>query len=122
MRGFLLGATLTAMLVHASTATAYEAKPVTIYRAHGDGWGQTISGAQYAIRARYKRVGSSYCVGAILGDDRANSFWVYGTSRWWDKLVCYVQTGPHAAVTFIFDQKSRRVDAYTISRLKHVAV
>lgn len=122
MKTLLIGIVMAAVLAIASTASGYDRKPVTISGAHGDGWGQTINNAQQAIRARYRDAGFSYCVGAILADDRANSSWIYGYSRFWDKLVCYVETGSHAAVTFVFDPKGAKQNAYTIYRLRHLNI
>jgi len=122
MKKLLLGVVVVAAFAIASTASGYDRRPVTISAAYGDGWGQTITNAQQAIHARYSDAGFSYCVGAILADDRANSSWIYGYSRFWDKLVCYVQTAPHAAVTFVFDPKGAKQNAYTIYRLRHLSV
>jgi hypothetical protein len=54
----------------------------------------------------------------MVGHEQDSS-WIHGTTRYWDKLVCLADVGSEY-VTFVYDAKGAKLDAFTIYRLRHL--
>ena len=102
-----------------STALAFDREPVRLRQLKPDGWGNSVTGAARDVRARYDSVGTTYCAGVIMVGHEAASSWIHGMTRYWDKLVCLVDEG-NDYVTFVYDPKGAKANAFNIYRLRHI--
>ena len=110
-----------ALSVHAAGAPAYDRTPLRLSALVPDGWGQTTTGAQAGLRARYDDVVSVWCGGVIMNGYAADSSWISGTVRVWDKLYCGVKTSDGTQLVMVFDQKGRRTNTYRVYRVKVIS-
>jgi hypothetical protein len=106
-----------ASLLVATTASAYDRKPVAISNAQLDGSGQTTSSAEKALRGRYPKAKTIRCTGVIVTGHAADSSWLHGTARYWDKLSCIVESSPTAGLSLIYDPKGTK-DGFVVYRVK----
>jgi hypothetical protein len=102
----------------ASAAQSYDRRPVVVSGLRPDGWSMATTHAAAALRNRYSDVGYIYCVGVIMDGYRADSSFVEGSVRYWDKLLCFVDM-PREYISFIYDQKGAKQNTFTIYRMKH---
>ena len=110
-----------AVSVRAAGAPAYDRTPLRLSALVPDGWGQTTTGAEAALRARYDDVVSVWCGGVIMNGYAADSAWISGTVRVWDKLYCGVKTSDGTQLVMVFDQKGRRTNTYRVYRVKVIS-
>ena len=101
-----------------SVAQSYDRRPVVVSGLRPDGWSMATTHAANALRNRYSDVGYIYCVGVIMQGYRADSSFVEGSVRYWDKLLCFVDM-PREYISFIYDQKGAKQNTFTIYRMKH---
>jgi hypothetical protein len=122
MKKLTLGALVCVVLGSTTgTADAYDRTPLHLSGMKPDGWGQTLTGAEAALRARYDDVKSVYCGGVFMnGYTNASSAWTHGTVRFWDKLYCAVRTNDFQGLVMVFDQKGKKQNAYQIYRVKPI--
>ena len=106
-------AMVTVLAVAAPIAQGFDRAPRTTVSGTPDGWGQSISQAQSLTRSKYPAAQRVYCEGAWIRNHRGESSWVHGTTRYWDKLVCYALS-PNGKVwtAFVSDAKKSRVASY----------
>lgn len=109
-----------AALAFAATATAYDRSPIHVAGLTPDRWGQSTSKAESLLRGRYAGIRADYCVGAIQIGHEADSSFVNGMTRYWDKLVCAGQTTGGAYFALIYDAKGPQ--SWIIYRLKDVSI
>jgi len=113
--------TCLALSIGATSALAYDRPPVHLSGMKPDSWGQTLTGAQAALRARYDDVRSVYCGGVFInGYTDASSTWIHGTVRFWDKLYCAVRTTDGQGLIMVFDPKGKAQNAYQIYRVRPI--
>jgi len=93
----------------ASSASAYDHSPITVYGLYADGWGATTSNAAYNLRYRYHGIlPGVYCTGAVIAGDASSSSWIDSNppQRFWDKLVCAGYTRSGHVFSLVYDTKS----------------
>lgn len=105
---------------NAGAQPAYDRKPIVLYGLYADGWGNSTSNAEEALLKRYAGIRTVWCTGVIMGDDRENSSWVDGYTRFWDKLACGGYTLSGGTFALVFDAKAHY--SWTIYRLKGVTI
>jgi hypothetical protein len=110
-----------ACVVTAKTAGAYDRSPVTLSGLYADGWGVSITGAEQNLTKRYGGIYRDYCLGVIMKGDAADSWWVHGTTRYWDKVACFGTLYRGGALFgLIYDAKGQ--NSFTIYRLHGASV
>ena len=98
-----------------SVAQGYDRQPINVSGLKADDWGQTITGAQRALKYRYPAIHGVQCYGV-------KSSWskVFGNTRYWDKAVCFGALRSGTVFGLIFDAKGRDANAFTIYRVSGV--
>jgi hypothetical protein len=106
----------------ASSSSSFDRSPVRVAGLKADSWGQSTTQAESQLRKRYAGITRDYCVGAIMIGDAADSYFVQGMTRYWDKLVCAGTTAStgNAVFALIFDAKGR--NSWVIYRLKGATI
>jgi hypothetical protein len=109
----------------ASGASMYDRPPIVLYGLYGDGWGNSTSRAELQLRSRYDGISTVWCTGVIMADDRGNSSWINGYTRYWDKLVCGGSIRSGSQFALVYDAKAQyswviyRVRGVTIDGLRY---
>jgi hypothetical protein len=99
-------AVVAVVAVAAPIAQGFDRAPRYTVWGTPDYWGQSISQAQSFTRSKYPAAPRVYCEGAWIGGHRAESSWVHGTTRYWDKLACYaLNPNGKAWTSFVSDAK-----------------
>jgi hypothetical protein len=105
----------------AASASAFDRPPISINGLVSDGWGQSTTSAEQNLVARYPTIRRPFCLGIKMkGYPASSSSWVHGTTRYWDKLVCFARSWRGTVFGLIYDQKSPR--SWTIYRLSGIGV
>src|SRR5256885_2072399 len=102
--------------VLAGMASAYDRTPIHLTGLAPDSWGTSITDAEQMLRGRYSGIDRVWCRGVLMIGYEANSSWVHGLTRYWDKLVCdgFATNGKPFAL--VFDGKARY--SWTVYRLR----
>jgi len=106
------------LAVAAPIAQGFDRAPRYTVSGTPDYWGLSISQAQSLTRSKYQDAPRVYCEGAWIRGHRADSSWVHGTTRYWDKLVCYaLSPNGKAWAAFVSDAKKNRIATYSYETL-----
>lgn len=113
-------ATAAATLSLAAPASSYDRAPIRVAGLTPDSWGFSISRGEAQLESRYRTVQSDYCEGVIMIGHEANSSFINGMTRYWDKLACGGVTRSGQQFALILDAKSAH--GWVIYRLKGVTI
>jgi hypothetical protein len=124
MKKFMIIATaaIVVFAIMAGSASAYDRPPIRVYGLGNDQWGQTVTWGANSLKYRYPGIKTTYCFGAIKAGNEANSSWLIGNTRYWDKLVCGGQLDSGSSFALILDQKGPAANNFTIYRLQKATV
>jgi hypothetical protein len=108
--------------VSVSVAQSYDRAPLRVSGLNADYWGIAVTSGERELRDRYQGISQAYCVGVIMTEDQADSSWVHGLTRYWDKLACFGRTYARGSQVFglVFDAKGK--GSWIIYRLKGASV
>jgi hypothetical protein len=95
----------------APSAQAYDRKTATLGGLYPHGWGLPINRAEQFGRSKFPGAEYVYCGGIFMRGYRAESSWIIGMTRYWDKLSCIAQL-KYDWVGFIVDAKGRGHTTY----------
>lgn len=110
----------TTVAAAATTASAFDRPPVPLNGLVADGWGQSTTKAETYLRTRYPGIRGDFCLGVTIPGDAADSSWVIGYTRFWDKLLCFGTTQSRAVFGVVYDAKGKY--SWVIYRLKGATI
>jgi hypothetical protein len=108
--------------VSVSVAQGYDRASLRLTGLKADYWGIAVTPAERELRDRYEGISQAYRVSVIMTEDPADSSWVHGLTRYWDKLACFGRTYARGSQVFglVFDAKGK--GSWIIYRLKGASV
>lgn len=104
MKVLLVAATIAA--ISTGVATASESRqPLIVSGLIADGWGDTSSNDETYLEASYSGISSLTCYGILIKGDFADSSWIRGLDRDWDKFYCFGVANNGKRFSLISDPK-----------------
>jgi hypothetical protein len=108
-------------LALAAVAQAYDRQPVRLSGLTPDGWGFTNLGAEDDLLDRYRGLRTAWCTGVIMvGWPRADSTWVHGQTRYWDKSACVGTTWSGKRYALVYDAKGNCALCFKVYRVRGI--
>jgi hypothetical protein len=108
-------------LALAAVAQAYDRQPIRLSGLTPDGWGFTNLGAEDDLLDRYPGLRTAWCTGVIMvGWPRADSTWVHGQTRYWDKSACAGTTWSGKRYALVYDAKGNCALCFKVYRVRGI--